>query len=357
MKKSQKMDKDKITSTLTTLGFDLDTVQPQMSGERFLMTRDKWVLIGKTSKDKRPVVIKVSNLPLGREEINKEKAVRDLLEKISFAEDTLLFPKEIHYEERNGYLFLITEFITQEKVFSAYSMEEQFFMSLTIFEEQEAFHATTFEHLKAIGNTFDIYKFKEYWDEFNTFNNRIADLVKNTALNQDLDRAKDLLHEHRHLIEKYNNYLTHTDLAPGNTRIHDREIYMIDLSSVRFGNKYEGWARFINWALIHSPELEKLLTDYVKQNRGPEESICLNLMRIYKSVLLIDYYARSLAKTTGDLELLTQKRIEFWHQVLRSLMDEKPLSSDAVQSYREIRNKLRSPEETERQKEFNIPSL
>jgi len=321
------------------------------------MTRDKWVLTGTQIKDQKRVIIKASNLPLGIEEINKEREARDLLRKISFANEELLFPVEVYYGNSGEYLFFVTEFIPQNKVFPSFNIEEQFFMGLTIFEHQELFHATTFEHLRAIEKTFDIHNSQDYFDGFEKFKDNISLVVSDQNMLKILEKAGHLLYSNGLLLDTYCNHLTHTDLVPGNTRINGREIYILDLSSVRFGNKYEGWARFLNWALIHSPELEKLLVNYVSENRGEEELLSLNLMRIFKTTLLIDYYVRSLPKTEGDLNLLTQKRIEFWFKVLEAFNENKTLTEKEIQSYRDTRNKLRSPEEKERQKEFNLPTL
>ncbi len=77
-------------------------------------------------------------------------------------------------------------------------------------------------------------------------------------------------------------------------------------------------------------------------------------MRVYKVGYLIEYYTRSLEKTEGDLHDLTQKRITFWHRVLESLLEDKPLSQELLVEYKEKRDHLRSEEEKKRQKEFAV---
>jgi hypothetical protein len=167
-----------------------------------------------------------------------------------------------------------------------------------------------------------------------------------------------LRHSSSKLIDKYGNYLSHTDFVPHNFRVRDRKIYMLDCSpeyrTVHFGNKYEGWARFINYMVIHNPELGNILADYVRKNRGEEEHMSLRLMRVYKLGFLIAFYTESLKSTTGDLLELTRERIGFWHEVLKFILGDKPVSSDFVKEYKDKRDKLRSEEEKKRQREFAV---
>ena len=346
----------KIESTLESLGFSLEEDQPHISGERFLMTREKLVLMGTQKSNGSRVIIKVSNRPLGKEEIELEKKVRDALVNVAFANDRMLLPEISFFGEKNGYLVLTQKFIPQEKVFASFPIERQFFMSLLMFEEQEAFHATTFEHRNKIKNIFKLQTTKDYLQSFSEFKKTIENYTEDENWKTVVEECEKLLKDNEKLLDKHSNYLTHTDFVPGNSRISGRDIYMLDLSSMYFGNKYEGWARFINWATIHSPELDTLLNSYVLKNRGEEEHTTLRLMRIYKVGYLIDYYIKTLDRISGDLEILNKKRIELWLNVLKSIKDNSPLSYDFIDNYRKERNSLRSPEEMERQKEFNIPT-
>jgi hypothetical protein len=125
-------------------------------------------------------------------------------------------------------------------------------------------------------------------------------------------------------------------------------------ATVHFGNKYEGWARFLNFMMIHSPELEKLLIKYIRDSRGENEYLSLRLMRAYKIVFLIDFYARSLPKTTANLHTLTLARIAYWHGALNSILKDEPLPKEVVDQYVKTRNSLRTEEEKTRQKDFNL---
>jgi hypothetical protein len=194
---------------------------------------------------------------------------------------------------------------------------------------------------------------RDYSANLVKFKKNISDLSEDQELAATVADAGTLLWDNKRTIDMYCNYLTHTDLAPSNFRIYGKKIYLLDLSSMAFGNKYEGWARFLNWATIHSPELEKLLTDYVKKNRA-EEYGSLRMMRIYKAVLLIEYYVRSLGKTAGDLHKLTEERINFWHEILKYILEDKQLPEGFIEEYKSKRNQLRSEEEKRRQKDFNL---
>ena len=133
---------------------------------------------------------------------------------------------------------------------------------------------------------------------------------------------------------------------------------MLDFSpeyrTVHFGNKYEGWARFLNYMVIHDPALEKLLSDYVRENRGEEEHLNLQLMRVYKLGFLLEFYAKSLSETDGDLRTLTLERIDFWNEVLKFILKGQDVPATFVEEYKVKRDKLRSEDEKKRQREFAV---
>ncbi len=345
---------ENLSIVLKTLGFLLDEKQPHLSGERYLMTKEKLVLAGKHIASGEHVIIKASRHPSGIQEIVTEKRSRDLLNSLSFAKKVLVFPTEIYYGQHNDTTVWITSYITQDKVFVAHSLEEQFFLTLRTFEAQEAFHATTFEHFRSVKNTFPILRGAEYIKKFENFKSKIESNFPNDPLRAALEKADTFLRSQKPIMDQYANHLVHQDFVPHNFRVKNREVFLLDCSSVYFGNKYEGWARFLNYMVIHSPELEKLLVTYIRKNRGPDEYLCLRLMRVYKVCELLEYYTRSLAKTSGDLHDLTLTRIGFWQEVMLSLLADKPLSKEIVDQYKETRDMLRSPEEKERQREFAV---
>lgn len=343
----------RLEPVLTNMGFRLEVDQPHLSGERFLMTRNKLVLSG-IHHDGTPVIIKAANHIDGKNEINKEKTARDLLASVSFAKDIILFPKEIYYGEMGGYLFIITEYVPQEKVFVSHSLEEQFFLILRAFEEQEAFHATTFEHFKDVAKSFETSHARGYYEEFGKIKDFIKEKLNDLDIDRTLEEAYNFLLSNKRNIGIMCGSLTHTDFVPHNFRIRGRDIYTLDLSAIRFGNRHESWARFLNYMVIHNPPLEKALVEYLRENRSEIEYISLRSMRVYKVGLLLEYYTKSLEKTTGDLRELTLERIGFWHEILKFLLKNEEIPDSFVEDYKKKRDNLRSEEEKKRQREFAV---
>ena len=168
-----------------------------------------------------------------------------------------------------------------------------------------------------------------------------------------LGRAHEFIINNLETIDIYSNFLTHWDFVPHNFRVRNHEIYLLDHAALRFGNKYESWARFINFMTLYNEKLEQALLDYVKDNRGKSEYLALRLMRVFRLVEIIWYYASTLANAVGDLHTLNQQRIIFWTKVLESVLADQPVSRNIVEEYKRIRDSLRSPEEKERQKKLH----
>lgn len=337
------------------LGITPDVKQPHVGGERYLMSGKKLVLTGTQSADGKRVVMKISSDPEGRAEIQYEQNAHDLLQGLAFANDTLLSPEEIFFEDTGHSTILVTAFIEQLSVFFARPLQEQFFLALRALEAQEGFHAATHEHEKLVRHVFPIFRSSKYIGEFGEFAEAIEKNRPNdTQLHALLKQSLAFLYANMDTIDRYAPYLTHTDLAPHNMRVSDHGIFLLDYASFHFGNKYEGWARFLNYMLIHNPELERMLADHVRNNRGTDEYLSLRLMRAYKIGFLLEYYTRSLAHTTGDLCTLTEARIAFWTDALEAVLADTPLAQSVVDAYTQTRNALRTKEETTRQKEFNL---
>jgi len=311
-----------------------------------ILMREKHVLIGRNVVGDKKVVIKISNSKDGKMEIQNEKLAQDALDKAIFSREKLLFPKELLSTELENHVIRITEFIEQDRVFGAYPVEEQFFMILKEFEVEEGFYANTFDHLETVKKTFPVINAKDYAETFKEF-----------KISSGKSEALKLIVDNEDLIETRSNYLTQTDLVPSNFRIKNGQVYMLDLSSMHFANRYEGLARFLNWCIIHNPELEKILIDYIKKNRGEDEYLNLRLMRIYKAGFLIDHYTRKLDKTSDNLHKLTKIRVSLWQNILKNLISDKLTERTIVENYRRERDQLRSQGEVDRQKEFNILSL
>jgi hypothetical protein len=341
-----------IADILQPLGYTLHEEQPHISGERAHMSRTKMVLMGADPEGKT-VVIKASKHPSGIKEIRQEKVARDVLTHLSFAVDELLQAEELFFEERSGFLFFVTAYIPQDEIFVTRPIEEQFFLALRAFEAQETFHATTYAHGKEIKKHFAVYTPATYIATFKSFIEEIEAGHKDSELSSYLTRAHELLVSGAVVLERYGNFLTHTDFVPHNMRVHKRAIYALDLTSVHFGNKYEGWARFLNYMVAHNPPLERALVDYIKINR-PEEYFNLRLMRLYKLGFLLSYYVRLLPNTVGNHREITLLRIKLWTRVLGALLDDEPISDSVIETYTSTRNNLRTEEEKARQRDFAV---
>lgn len=331
-----------IAALLSPLGITLADEQPHISGERELLSIYKLVLVGHDKGGSR-VVIKASREPGAIKDIKHEKSARDTLRSLSFAPEELRQAEELYAGERDGYYFLVTAYIEQDQIFVTRPLEEQFFIALGAFEAQESFHMTTYEHRKEVRNAFKRYTPDTYLELFRGYMDKVP--------TDQMDQAYQLLVENRNVLLRYGDYLTHNDFVPHNMRLNGRSLYVLDLSSFWFGNKYEGWARFLNYMLIHNPDLEEKLDQYLQENRA-DEYLCLRLMRVYKAGELLAYYAGLYPKTEGDLRLLTEERLTLWSEVLESLLlDQKP-PRERIMAYRERRNGLRTEEEKQRQREF-----
>ncbi len=350
----KKKELDKVLPIIKKLNFRLDEKQVHINGERYLMSGHKLVLNGFSNINNQRVVIKLSSQPEGIREIKHERKCRIVLHnKIDFAYRTFFSPKEILFIKKEGYIIFITSYVDQKKPFTSYSFEEQFFLALRAFETQEGVHATAYSHDKIIHNVFGIFTPQKYINSFKEFSeNAVSNDYKNTRLSSALKKTFNFLSANKYIIELYSNFFTHTDFVPHNFRIVGRNIYLLDHSSVYFGNKYESWARFLNYMIIYNPKLQSALSGYVKQNRGPEEYLSLRLMRLYKIGFLLQYYTGTLKKTSGDLNKLNKERVSFWIRILELILADNEIADEIVKKYCHRRDMLRSHEEKERQKEL-----
>ncbi len=344
----KKQELENAKPVLDELGFILDEKQPHIEGERYLMSGYKLVLLGKQKKDQKKVIIKVSSRKPGKKEIEYEHQARQKLNKINFAYHSFFLPAEILFTRHKNFLISITIFINQPKPFLAYSFSRQFFLALQAFEAQEGVHAIAYSHLKDIKKIFKIITPADYLNSF-------ADFKKNILFNQPelanlLNSAQDFLKNNQQTIELYSNFLTHSDFVPHNIRIVDHQLYLLDHTSLYFGNKYESWARFINYMTLHNQNLAQALADYVLKNRGQKEYLSLRLMRVYKLGFLLQFYVQSFLKAEGNLRLLSQKRIEFWSQVLKNVLADTQTPTEIIKAYQRQRDSLRSQAEKTRQK-------
>lgn len=351
----------RLAPLLAKLGYHLDDAQVHIDGERYLMAgaRDvggggkKLVLTAKETGSDTRVLIKFSTDEAGRREIERERHARTIINKLDFAYHAFLTPRELFVLDRQDYTLSITEYIEQERPLLSRPLEEQFFIALHAFETQEGVHATTNVHAHAIKKAFGSVGTHEYLEEFERFCARTRENdPNNIELRHALERATAFLREHKTSIDRFSGFLTHADFVPNNLRIRGRDLYLLDYASIHFGNKYESWARFINFMTHHNRSLELALANYVRHNRGEEEYLNLRLMRAYKLGYLLMYHTSALERAEGALRELVRARITLWTHVLISVLDDTPPSEAVVNEYLKKLHSLRSDEEKARQREM-----
>lgn len=347
------------TPLLEQLGFALDPEQRHIIGERELLmsTHDvggggyKLVLTGTQVKDGMRVVIKVTSDPSGVAEIERERKARDTITKLRFSYSIFTPPKEILHTTQSGHLISITEFIEQEKPFLERPLKDQCLLALKALKIQEGVHATTYSHTKTIQSVFGSVGSEYYIQTARAYAESMRE--SNLVNHNDISGALHYLETHRKHVEQYCGFLTHADFVPHNLRIREDTIYLLDYASIHFGNKYESWARFLNFMTLHNRPLEQALTAYIEHNRTLEEQASLNAMRIFKSLFLLYFYSQNASNTSGNLRALTEARIHFWGTVLRSQLQGEEIPESVIDTYRHTRDSLRSDEEKKRQKELH----
>lgn len=350
-------EQQKLAPVLSAHELTLDTDQPHLKGERFLQqavtttSGKKLILLGTTALGER-VVIKATRDRAGQQELVHERRCREFLGRINFAAAAFKTPPEVAWIEADGFTVSVTAFIPQPRTFLEHSLPEQFTLALSAFTAQEGTHATTSGHIAQIRRVFALRGAREYLHNMRSFT-ELSSLLRpeDTAIETVLTEATNTLVENAVRIEQYCGFLTHTDFVPHNIRIDAHEqVYLLDHSSLTFGNKYEGWARFLNFMTLYHPTLASLLTNYVRDNRAPEESEALWLMRIYRLGEIILYYAKAHEASDGNLRELNRARITFWQSVLAATLQKAEVPAETIAAYQALRDQLRSPEEKARQR-------
>jgi len=340
---------------LFDLGFTLEDHQPHLGGERYLMqaitttSGKKLILVGR-GKDGQRVIIKTTEQTSGMREILHERICRDALKKMKFAYHVFFSPEEVLFTKKAGRMMFIQKFIEQDRTFLERTNAEQFSFLLKAFKAQEGARAATYEHLRFARKNFGSINAEGYLRSFNEFKNKITARTDDENLKKDLLRAQEFLVRENYTIEQYCRFLTHVDFVPHNIRIVGEKIYLLDNSALHFGNKYEGWARCVNFMALYNPPIERALIGYVRNNRTEEETLSLRLMRVYRLGEIIWYYVNTLSKSSGNLLTLNKARVLFWTQMLESVLDDKPLPAEVLENYKHTRDQLRTEDEKDRQK-------
>jgi len=345
----------KITALLSPYHITLDAEQPHTKGERFLMQAlttvggKKLILLGTKTTTNERVVIKATNDVIGTEELTHERACRTLLHSMRFSYESFHSPKEVLFLKKSGYTIFVSEFIEQTSSFLERPLAVQFSYALRALKAQERTRATTSSHFKIIGRVFGNRTADNYLTMFDAFLHTVKTSTPSERTLSALTVARTRLQAGKAHIEQYGGFLTHTDFVPHNFRIKDDTLYLLDFSSLRFGNKHESWARFLNFMTLYNRDLEMLLLEYVTNNRAKEEQESLTLMRLFRLGEIIAYYTGTLAKSTDNLRKLNDARIVFWTEVLTAELAGSRVSDDIVETYKHTRDTLRSDDEKKRQ--------
>lgn len=336
------------TNILKELDFSLDEKQPHLGGERRVFAAHKLVLFGRRNSDGIRVVVKVSREAEGIKEIERERVCRAALDGISFAYGTFSSPEELLFSKKDGYAIQVTRFIDQDISFLERSTPEQFGFALKGLKAMEAAHAATYGHLRSIRGIFPTMNAGNYIKTFRDYVKEISSEFTETQ--RALSSAANHLSDNYEDIERYCGFLTHFDFLPQNIRIAGDTMYLLDHSSLRFGNKHESWARMINFMELYNTGLARALEKYVRDNRSSEEVESLHLMRLFRLGELLAHHARVGADALDDnLRELSRKRVSFWSRVLQSVFDNTTVPDNVISEYKTARDSLRSPEEKERQ--------
>ncbi len=348
-----------VRSILLEFGIHLAEEQPHIKGERFLIQAlttlggKKLILLGEDTRTKKPVVIKATNDPGGMQELLHERTCRSLLHDINFSYDSFHSPKEYYFIKKKGYVISVSEFIEQTSSFLDRPLPEQFSFALRALKAQELTRATTATHLKKVARVFGTRTSDTYRSMLQGFVSAVGETGEFEVAISRIKKVQSLFAERSMRVEQYCGFLTHTDFVPHNFRIRDGVLYLLDFSSLRFGNKHEGWARFLNFMTLYNRDLEELLTRYIRENRSPEEQESLHLLRLFRLAELITYYVGTLKKSSGTLFELNQARVHFWSDVLEAELISEIVSDARVAEYITLRDRLRSDEEIQRQQNLH----
>lgn len=342
-------------------GFELDEEQPHIGGERYLMqavttkSGKKLILLGTEMRTGERVAIKATREAAGKEELRHERICRLAINSLPFAYEPFLGPEERYFGERSGFLISVQRYIAQESSFLERPIKDQFRYALDAFKAQEGSHAATYEQVRGIRHTLGVQHSQDYLHQAREFVRTIQNAAQESHPHlADLGLLlTEAIQGGERRIEQYANFLTHTDFVPHNFRIQDEQLYLLDYSSFRFGNKHEGWARFLNFMLLHNPELEQAFLKYFADNRAPEEQESLRVMRIYRLGEIICYYLQTLPRSVDTLLTLNNARVDFWAAALRAQLTKSDLPLEVREHYKQVRDSLRSEEEKKRQKDLN----
>ncbi len=331
------------------LNLKLDQDQPNIKGERFLMSGKKVVLIGEL--DNKRSVIKYSDDASGIAEMISERENKKKFLDLDFIKSKFFFPQELYWHNNGSQALLISEYIDQGVSFITLPNAKQFKLIINLLESLEGVYIITTSHLKQINKFKDIKSVDTYLKEYDSWQGTVKKLRSDDKeLITLLATCRAKLIDNYDNIKITSNYLTHTDLVPHNFRIRGDDIYFLDHTSLTFGNKYEAWARMINFMSIYNRELEHNLIEYIRRNRKAGEYEAFKAIRYYKLLQLIEYNSKSYEKSGGDLRSLCNSRIKLFKRILIATLNDSQLSEEDHAEFHQDLKKYRTKDEIERQK-------
>jgi hypothetical protein len=341
--------------SLTPRGITIDPTQPHLGGEKFQIqaittfSGGKVVLVGKEEATQKRVVIKASSTLTGRTEIEHEHVCRTAIQRLGFSYTTFPTPRELHFIKTPTQTIVVYEFLHSEVPFFKRKDEEQFSFLLASLKSQENTRATTFSHLRFVERTFGENRNAEsYLTQYQTFLETVRSRLTAPVVSA-ASQAFEKLVLKKERLDQYGGFLTHTDFVPHNFRIVADTLYLLDLSSVRFGNKHEGWARLVNFMELHNPKLARALEWYVQENRAPEEQESLVLMRLIRLNELLYFYATKPETGISAVDELNAIRLIFWGNIFTHILAQEPPPQTLISNYQLQRDTLRSEAEKLRQ--------
>ncbi len=347
---------DNFKSKILELGFILDENQVHVKGERSILLSKKLILTAIRTVDNLKVIIKISSQKEGIDEIIYERMCRVALQKMNFNYKKFNHPKEIHFENKNDNLIVITEFIGEEQNFLQRNTEEQFKIILKGLEILEGVHVTVNKLADFVTKFFEIKDFKIYEKKLLEYEKIILENWSGDNFKNILEKGKRMFMGSEYRVNQYCGFLTHFDFVPHNFRVrrenNEDKIYLLDYTSLSIGNKHESWARIINFMSLYNSDLERAILKYFELNRSEEELKSLKLLRIFRLFDHIHYYTKVYKnlENGNSLKELTKLRIFFWLELLKNVLDDKFLDPKVIEDYKNKRDSLRSKEELERQK-------
>jgi hypothetical protein len=284
----------------------------------------------------------------GIEEIEQEYLGKLALQNLDFSYTFFHEPETYFRQIHKDEAIVISEFIEEEKKFLERTSKEQFDLVLKAFETLEGVHVVVNNHAKQIKSFFQVYTFSKYAQELQVnFDKIVAEF---TDLEYDLEAFAKIFLSGEERVKQYCGFLTHFDFVPHNFRVSGDKIYLLDHSSLRIGNKHEGWARLINFMSLYNRELEVGVIKYFELNRSKEEIESLKLMRIFRLFELLAHHTKIYKESADSLKELSKKRVYFWFELLKAVIDDRLLDGEVVMNYKNSRDSLRSDDEKERQK-------